>query len=80
MTKLPYLVIAMLSLTACSGEPWTVSQSPNEITLRWWNSDNIADAQANGDAGAYCTRLGKAVQLGDMEHDGSAVIAHYRCD
>jgi hypothetical protein len=82
MTRLlPYLVIAaivLLSLAACSGEPWTLSQSPNEITLRWW-SDELADAQAGGIAGAYCTQMGKAVQLGSIERDGSASIGYYRC-
>ena len=82
MTKLRYLAVAVtasLSLAACGGPPWTVSQSSNEITTRWWDTDEIASTQAAGDAGAYCTRLGKAAQLGDMERDGSAVIAHYRC-
>ena len=84
MSKLlPYLVITvivLMSLTACAGggEPWTMSQSTNGITLRWWN-DEVAAAQAAGDAGAYCTRLGKAVEIGSIERDGSASIGHYRC-
>jgi hypothetical protein len=81
MTKLPYLVIAvivLLSLTACTGEPWTLSQSASSITLRWW-SDELADAQAGSTAGAYCTQMGKAVQLLTIERAGSASIGHYRC-
>ena len=82
MSKFPYLAIAFLaplSLAACStGEPWTMSQSSNGITLRWWN-DEIAAAQAAGDAGAYCTQMGKAVEIGSIERDGSASIGHYRC-
>lgn len=82
MSKLPYLVIAvivLMSLADCStGEPWTLSQSSNAITLRWW-SDEVAEAQAAASAGAYCTRLGKAVETIAIERDGSAAIGHYRC-
>jgi hypothetical protein len=81
MTKLPYLVIAiivLMSLAACNGEPWTLSQSSNGITLRWW-ADELADAQAAGTAGAYCTQMGKAVETIAIERDGSASIGHYRC-
>jgi hypothetical protein len=81
MSKFPYLVIAvivLLSLTACSGEPWTLARSSDHITLRWW-SDDLADAQAAGTAGAYCTQMGKAVETIAIERDGSASIGHYRC-
>jgi hypothetical protein len=81
MQKLPYLVISLivlLSLAACTDGPWAMSQSANSITLRWW-SDEIADAQAAGTAGAYCTQMGKAVELGSIERSGSASIGHYRC-
>lgn len=80
MNKFPYLVIAImvLSLAACSGQPWTLSQSPNSITLRWW-SDTLADAQAAGTAGAYCTQMGKSLDIISIERDGSASIGHYRC-
>jgi hypothetical protein len=81
MTKLfsPIVAaVALLSLAACSGQPWTLSQSPDSITLRWW-SDEIADAQAGSVAGAYCTRLGKAVAFDSIERDGSASIGRYRC-
>jgi hypothetical protein len=86
MSKLPYLVIAiivLMSMAACStplagGEPWTLSQSSRGITLRWW-SDELADAQATGTAGAYCTQMGRAVETISIERDGSASIGHYRC-
>ena len=81
MTKLPYLVIAvivLLSLAACSRPPWTLSQSPDSITLRWW-SDEIADTQAHGVAGTYCTQMGKAVQIDSVERVGSASIGRYSC-
>jgi hypothetical protein len=80
MRAFPYLVIALivlLSLAACT-EPLTLSQSSDRITLRWW-SDELADAQAAGTAGAYCTQMGKAMQLSSIGRDGSASIGHYRC-
>lgn len=70
--------IALLSLTACTAEPWTLARSPSAITLRWW-SDEVADAQAGAVAGAYCNRMGKAVRIGSVERDGSASIGRYRC-
>jgi hypothetical protein len=81
MAKLPYFVIAvivLLSLAACNRPPWTLSQSPNSITLRWW-SDETADAQAGDLAGAYCTQMGKGLDTISIERDGSASIGHYRC-
>jgi hypothetical protein len=86
MSKLPYLVIAiivLMSMAACStplvgGEPWALSQSSRGITLRWW-SDEIAGAQAASTAGAYCTQMGRAVETISIERDGSASIGHYRC-
>jgi hypothetical protein len=68
----------LLSLTACSGEPWTLSRSPDAITLRWY-SDASDEARARGAAGAYCTQAGRSVELGAIQRDGSAVIANYRC-
>ncbi|HML10627.1 MAG TPA: hypothetical protein VK432_07185 [Stellaceae bacterium] len=66
-----------MSLTACTGRPRTLSRSSDQITLRWW-SDEIADAQAAGTAGAYCTQMGKAAETVGIERDGSAAIGHYR--
>ena len=82
MSRLPIAACvaagAFLSLTACTTEPWTLSQSPNEITLRWWN-DEVADAQANGVASSYCGQMGKPARLSSIEQDGSASIGRYRC-
>lgn len=81
MSKLPYLVIVaivLMSLAACSGEPWILSQSSDQITMRWYSGD-IPQGEAAADAGAYCTRMGKAVEIGSIERDGSASIGHYRC-
>ncbi|HTW50788.1 MAG TPA: hypothetical protein VME45_02705 [Stellaceae bacterium] len=81
MSKLTYLVIAIiapLTLAACSGEPWTLSQSSDQITMRWYAGD-VPEGTAAADAGTYCMRLGKAVELGSIERDGSASIGHYRC-
>lgn len=73
-----FAAIGLLLLAGCSGEPWPLSRSSNQITLRWWN-DELAAAQAAGTAGAYCTQLGKAVETVGIERDGSASIGHYRC-
>jgi hypothetical protein len=89
MSKYPCLVIVVMvlsSLAACTGGPWsgpwggpwTVALSSDHITLRWW-ADEVADAQAAGTAGAYCTQMGKAVETIAIERDGSASIGHYRC-
>jgi len=81
MSVFPYRTIAaivLMSLAGCSGEPWTLAQSPDRITLRWW-SDEIADAQAVVTAGAYCMRQGKVAETVGVERDGSASIGRYRC-
>jgi hypothetical protein len=69
---------ALLSLTGCAGPPWTISRSPDEITLRWW-SDQVSEAQAQDVAGSYCTQMGKAVELNSLEQHGSASVGRYRC-
>lgn len=81
MSKLFHLaiaVIALSSLAACSGEPWTLSRSSDQITMRWYTGD-IPEGTATAEAGAYCTRLGKAVEIGGIERDGSAAIGRYHC-
>ncbi len=69
---------ALLSLTGCVGQPWTLSRSPDSITLRWY-SGNADEAQARSLAGAYCIETSRSAALGNIEQDGSAVIARYRC-
>ncbi|HWB48911.1 MAG TPA: hypothetical protein VG651_07355 [Stellaceae bacterium] len=71
-------VIVLMSLAACSGQPWTMLRSPDQITLRWWN-DEVAGGEANSVANAYCTQMGKAVLLDGVEQVGSASIGRYRC-
>jgi len=81
MAKLPYLVIAvivLMSLAACSGQPWAVLQSRDHITLRWWN-DQVAGGEAAGVANAYCMQMGKAMLLDGVEQHGSASVGRYRC-
>jgi hypothetical protein len=81
MTKISYLVIGAIllpSLAACGGQPWTVSQSSDHITLRWWN-DEVAATEATNVANAYCSQMGKATQWDGMEQHGSASVGRYRC-
>ena len=79
--KVSYLVIAMvvlLSVGACRDQPWTVSQSRDYITLRWWN-DEVAATEAANVANAYCLQMGKAMQWDGLEQHGSASVGRYRC-
>jgi hypothetical protein len=81
MAKLFYLGIVMvglLSVGACGGQPWTVSQSRDYITLRWWN-DEVAATEAANVANAYCSQMGKAMQWDGLEQHGSASVGRYRC-
>ena len=75
-----FLAGAMTALTLgpAAAQPWTLSSSPNGITMRWY-SDRNEEAQAHAMAGAYCTATGRGVRLAAIEEDGSAVVAHYRC-
>jgi hypothetical protein len=81
MTKISYLVIGAIllpSLAGCGGQPWTVSQSSDHITLRWWN-DEMAATEAANVANAYCLQMGKATRWDGMEQHGSASVGRYRC-
>ncbi len=74
-----YLVIGLIALPlAACGQPWTVSQSPDHITLRWWN-DQVAATEAANVANAYCSQMGKAMLLDGMEQHGSASVGRYHC-
>jgi hypothetical protein len=70
--------VVLLSLGACGSQPWTVSQSRDSITLRWWN-DEVAATEAAGVANSYCSQMGKAMYLDGMEQHGSASVGRYRC-
>src|SRR5271155_1154369 len=71
-------IAILLCLTACSGPPWTLDQSPDGITLRW-DPDNTPDAVANSVAQVHCQTWGKNAELISYDQDGSAQLGRYRC-
>ena len=69
----------LLCLGACSsGPPWTLSQSPDQITLRWY-PDSTPDGTSNWVAQTHCGSWGKSAELVSYDQDGSAQLAKYRC-
>jgi hypothetical protein len=69
----------LVNLAACtSGPPWTLSQSPEEISLRWY-PDNTPNTAADGVAQAHCRSWGKNAELISYDQDGSAQLGRYRC-
>jgi len=68
----------LLGIAACSGPPWTLSQSPDEVTLRWY-PDATPEEAAELVARQHCQSSGKAAELASYDQDGSAQIAKYRC-
>jgi hypothetical protein len=68
----------LLGLGACNGPPWTLSQSPDEISLRWY-PDNTPSAAVNSVAQLHCQSWGKNAELFSYDQDGSAQLAKYRC-
>jgi hypothetical protein len=68
----------LLSVAACSGPPWTLEQSPDAITLRWY-ADETDSAVADSLAEAHCASSSKSVELVSYDQDGSAQIGRYRC-
>jgi hypothetical protein len=71
-------VAILFCLAACSGPPWTLDQSPDGITLRWY-PDNTSNPVADSVAQVHCRSLGKNVELIAYDQDGSAQIGRYRC-
>jgi hypothetical protein len=71
-------IAIFLCLGACSGPPWTLSQSPSEINLRWY-SDDTPSAAADTVAQLHCQSWGKSAELVAYDQDGSAEIGRYRC-
>jgi hypothetical protein len=67
-----------LCLVACSGPPWTLNQSPDGITLRWY-SDNTPSEVSNAIAQVHCQSWGKNAELIGYSQNGSAQIGSYRC-
>jgi hypothetical protein len=68
----------LLAVTACSEPPWTLEQSPDAITLRWY-ADETDSAVADSLAQAHCASSSKSVELVSYDQDGSAQIGRYRC-
>jgi len=71
-------IAVALSLAACAGPPWTLSQSPTEISLRWY-ADEMDSAAATAIAQQHCQSSGKTAELVSSTQDGSAQLATYRC-
>ncbi len=74
-------VAALLGLPACSAlpwTPWTLSQSPNHIILRWY-TDSTPAAAADQVAALHCGSSRQTAELSSDAEDGSAEIAEYRC-
>jgi hypothetical protein len=70
----------LLCLAGCGGgPPWTTSQTPDSITLRWWADSRTTAAEAEQVAELHCAASGRHAALADTEQSGSAKIAHYRC-
>src|SRR6516165_1115603 len=55
-------IAILLCLAACSGPPWTLDQSPDGITLRWY-PDNTPVEVASSVAQLHCQSLGKNAEL-----------------
>jgi hypothetical protein len=68
----------LLCLVACSGPPWTLNQSPDGISLRWY-PDSTPDGVANSVAQVHCRSWGKNAELISYNQDGSAQIGRYQC-
>ena len=71
-------VATLLALAACGGPPWTISHTPDAITLRWY-ADETDSATAGAAAQAHCRSSGKKAELVSSTQDGSAQLATYRC-
>jgi hypothetical protein len=68
----------LLLLAACNAPPWTVSRSPDAITLRWYADEtDIAAAQTVADL--HCRSFGKTAALASNEQSGSIQLAEFRC-
>ena len=71
-------IAVLLCLGACNGPPWTLSQSPSGIDLRWYSDDTPSTA-ADSVAQLHCQSQGKTAELIAYDQDGSAQIGRYRC-
>jgi hypothetical protein len=71
-------VVILFAVAACNGPPWTLEQSPDAITLRWY-PDETDSAAADSLAQAHCASSSKSVDLVSYDQDGSAQIGRYHC-
>jgi len=78
MPRIALVATLFLGLAACSGPPWTLSESPDAIALRWY-PDEISIAAAEEAAELHCRSWGKTAELAHDARDGSAEVAQYRC-
>jgi hypothetical protein len=72
------VIAILLGLVACGGLPWTLSHSPDGITLRWY-PDSTPYAAADSLAQVHCQSWGKNAELISYDQDGSAELGKYRC-
>jgi hypothetical protein len=72
------LAAAVLAVSACSQPPWTVSSSPEAITLRWY-SDQMDVTAAQTIADRHCQSVGKTAALASDDKSGSTEVAEFRC-
>ena len=68
----------LIALIACSRQPWTLEQSPSNITLRWY-PDEVDASVADLVAQTHCASTSKNAELISYTQDGSAQIGRYRC-
>ena len=71
-------IAVLLALGACNGPPWTLNQTPDAITLRWY-ADETDSVAADSVAQAHCRLSSKNAELISYDQDGSAQIGKYRC-
>jgi hypothetical protein len=69
---------ALLIFAGCGGPPWTLSQSPDGIDLRWY-PDSTPSSVADSAAQAHCRSYDKNAELIAYTQNGSAQLGKYRC-
>ena len=70
--------VLTLAVAACNAPPWTVSQSPDAITLRWYSDEmDISSPQTVADR--HCGSTGRTAALTSNEQSGSVQLAEFRC-
>ena len=72
------MVVVLLIVAACNQPPWTLSRSPDAITLRWY-IDDTSIAAARSIADLHCRSSGKTAALASDQQAGSIEVAEFRC-